>query len=173
MKSNEKTRFWMKKSWATLIFHEKPWKNHDFHAKSAKNLEFLGFCAPRKQKTENHTRWGPEGAPPEAERQKAALRAAERSLLAQICGFKVSQERCFHASLKIFLDPKIGPVSAPTDWANSRNIVTPTMKSMVFEDFGRPREGPEGGSRRLGGRQGRVTRELSSQGKQNKENHDF
>ena len=138
-----------------------------------KTLNFWAFALRANKKTENHTRWGPEGAPPEAERQKAALRAAERSLLAQICGFKVSQERCFHASLKIFLDPKIGPVSAPTDWANSRNIVTPTMKSIVFEDFGRPREGPEGGSRRLGGRQGRVTRELSSQGKQNKENHDF
>ena len=50
MKSNEKTRLWMKKTWATLIFNEKPWKNLDFHSKSAKNLEFLGFCAPRKQK---------------------------------------------------------------------------------------------------------------------------
>ena len=66
----------MKKSNGTLIFNEKHLKNLDFVSKSAKKLEFFGFLRSAQKKnvqiTENHTRWGREGAPPEAKTPKGA-----------------------------------------------------------------------------------------------------
>ena len=51
MKSNEKTRFWMKKSWATLIFNEKPWKKPWFSFKICEKPWIFGLL--RSAQTKN------------------------------------------------------------------------------------------------------------------------
>ena len=163
--------------------HEQPWfsmKNHGktliFIQNLRKTLNFWAFALRANKKTENHTRWGPEGAPPEARRQKAQP-------FGEICGNKIPHERCLRANecffisknqtLQMFLYPKISPVSTPTDWENSRNMVAPTMNTRVLEDFGGRRAGLQGRFQEAWGRQGWVTRELRSQAKMNKQNEDF
>ena len=180
MKNDRKLWFWMEILVGTLIFNENPLKNIDFYWKSMEKLHFFCFLRSAQKKEvqikENHTRWGPEGAPPEARRQKAQP-------FGEICGNKIPHERCLRANecffisknqtLQMFLYPKISPVSTPTDWENSRNMVAPTMNTRVLGDFGGRRAGLQGRFQEAWGRQGWVTRELRSQAKMNKQNEDF
>ena len=84
---------------SNLDFKWKTTEKQLFFLKISENAWFFGLFALRAKKEgldkENHTRWGPEGAPPEAKRQKAQP-------FGEIWKVKLPQERQGSFNSKIF-----------------------------------------------------------------------
>ena len=170
MKSNEKTRLWMKKTWATLIFNEKPWKNLDFHSKSAKNLEFLGFCAPRKQKNGKSYKMRPRRGTAGGRAPKGCAPRSGAQPFGANMWIQSLSRKMFSCKLENFFRSKNRTCVGPHRLGKFQKYRHPYNEKHGFWRFWAPQRGPRGRFQEAWGAPGASDKgaQLPGQAKQGK-----
>ena len=178
---NEKIHFCIEKCKGTLILNEKINRNFDFQWKTFEKLRFcfkirekawiFGLFALRAEKA------GPDNWKSYKMRPRRGTaggkNAKRRSLLAKYVESKSLKKDDGRCTWKLFYSQKSDLCLARQTWKIPEIWSPLQWKQRFLKILGAPEGGPKGGSRRLGRRQERLTREPSSQANLNKENKDF